>query len=71
MEVRRLLKQISKNYVNQQVMYLLVSFSNSNLSLRLIAAPKALSRGEGAQCAHWAGVEWRALAARKKPATMR
>ena len=33
MVVRRLLKQISKNYVNQQVMYLLVSFSNSDLSL--------------------------------------
>ena len=65
MEVRRLPKQISKNYVNQQAQHLLVSFSNFDLSLRLIAAPKALSRGEGAQCAHWAGVEWRALAAGK------
>ena len=32
MEVRLLLRQISKNYVNQQVVCLLVSFSNSDLS---------------------------------------
>jgi hypothetical protein len=40
MVVRRLLKQISKNYVNQQVMYLLVSFSNSSLSLCLYSGSR-------------------------------